>query len=147
MPTEEDSDTYPGSTRLKRSAGGTGPVIPESEPQPWEEMGHQYKSGRAVVVLYSIGALASALNRGVSTIRHWDQQNIIPPANIRTDSHSYHARRRIYTHEQISGLQRIAAEEGLLFKRRMWVHRTQFTTRAYKLFADLEIEKELKLQS
>jgi hypothetical protein len=135
---DDNEPTYPGSTSLKRSAGGTGPVIPDTEPEPWEEMGKQYRMDGRVVVLYSIGAVASALGRAAMTIRHWDQKQLIPTPEIRTDSSSHHGRKRIYTHEQVAGLRRIAVEEGLLKEKRVFMKRTRFTERAFALFRELE---------
>lgn len=134
---EDDDDFYPGTTELKRSAGGTGLTVPVTEPQPWEALGTTYLDHGMHVVLYPISALAMALERKTVTIRHWDQQRIIPPANNFTDSRSEHGRRRLYTRAQIFGLQQIAESEGLLAGKKVFVHKTKFIPRAFALFTAL----------
>lgn len=136
-----DEAFYPGSNTPKRSAGGTGPVIPDSEPQEWEQMGMTVLFSGKKVTLYPISALASALRRDVKTVRHWDEYKILPPAQNRTASVSHHGRWRLYTHEQIAGLQRIAESEGLFSGKRVYVRKTNFVPRAYQLFVDLEAGK------
>lgn len=138
MPTDDGDDFYPGSTEVKRSSGGKGRVVPTTEPQPWEELGHQYVNNGRRVTLYPISALAMALERSPYTIRHWDQAGHLPPPNNYTDSHSEHGRRRLYTHAEISGLQQIAATEGLLFGKKVFVGKTNFRVRAQALLDELE---------
>jgi MerR HTH family regulatory protein len=135
---DDDEPFYPGSTTLKKSAGGSGPAIPEDE-QTWERYGREYldSQGRRIM-LYSISALAEALERDVKTMRHWDKYRILPPCDSRTDSASEHGRWRLYTHAQLVGLRRIAKEEGLLSGKRVFVQKTQFTAKAEALFAELE---------
>lgn len=134
-----ESVFYPGSTERKRSAGGDGPTIPDSEPQPWEEMYELRLYGGKQMRFYPISALAAALNRSVATVRHWDENGILPPASLRTDALGPQGRRRVYTHEQIAGLQRIAEQEGLFKSNRVYVRRTKFTSLAFELFKALEV--------
>lgn len=136
---EDDELFYPGSTTVRRSAGGEGPVIPDTEPQEWEHMGRRFvvETGQEVT-FFPISALACALGRSVKTVRHWDQDNILPETYNRTDSSSDHGRWRLYTAAQIAGLQRIARDEGLMNNKRVYVRKTQFTARAQQLFDDLD---------
>lgn len=136
---EVEEDTYPGSTRRKRSAGGEGPKIPDTEPQPWEEMFELRLYEGKQMRFYPISALASALGRSVATVRHWDENSILPPASLRTDALGPQGRRRVYTHAQIAGLQRIAEHEGLFRSNRVYVRRTKFTAQAFALFKALEV--------
>lgn len=139
---DDDEPFYPGSTTLKRSAGGEGPEIPEDE-QTWERFGRKYHDHRGrEITLYSISALAEALGRDVKTMRHWDKYQILPPCDSRTLSASEHGRWRLYTHAQLVGLRRIAQEEGLLSGKRVFVQKTSFTVKATELFRSLEADDD-----
>jgi hypothetical protein len=80
-----------------------------------------------------------ALGRSTATVRHWDEDGVLPPATLRTNAVGPKGRRRVYTHAQITGLQRIAEQEGLFRSNRVYVRRTKFTKLAFELFAALEV--------
>lgn len=75
---------------------------------------------------YMIGALASALNRSVVTIRKWEHRGVLPTAPYRFRN------RRLYSKAQIEGVVKIAEEEGIQQGRSFTS--TQFTQRCFELF-------------
>ena len=60
--------------------------------------------------MYTRGALASALNREVVTIRSWEQKGVLchPPLRMPNG-------RWLYTRDQIDDLAALAEEEGILY--------------------------------
>jgi len=87
---------------------------------------------------YSIGSLARALNRSPVTIRKWESKGVIPQPDVADPAHArvLGGQVRLYTREQIAGLRRIAAEEGILDETWKAVRHTNFTERAYELFKE-----------
>lgn len=102
---------------------GTGKPIPElkerkapqaeDEPADWESMGKVYISGGKEVVFFPIGALALALDRRPVTIRSWEDKGWLPKPKFRGKAMGY-GRRRLYTHEQVSGVVAAAERAGIL---------------------------------
>lgn len=94
---------YPGSKRKRRE-----PVKPKVvEPTEWEN--DYYKKtlpGNITLNMYTIGALAKALNRPIITIRTWIKEGYIPPSPYRLPSKldksgKERAGRRLYTKRMI----------------------------------------------
>lgn len=91
--------------------------------------------------LFTIGALATALNRKPVTIRKWETNGWLPKARymLRKGS-SIQGQRRLYTREQIEGLVRIAREEHVLDdpkSLRTSIETTRFPERAKALWKEL----------
>ena len=91
---------------------------------------------------YTVGSLASALNRRSVTIRKWESEGVIPNATYFKPAEDKRGRRRLYTEEQILGLRELAKQEGLLEPNGngKWkaVNETKFKERALALFVELE---------
>lgn len=139
---ESSTEYYPGSKI---------PIVRSPEPEDLTAPTWDIKANRREVslkgvkyTLYSIGALAAALNRTPQTIRVWENKRIIPAATITKKSNadkSEHGNRRLYSRKQIEGLIKIAEEEDVLepqgsgrFKP---IRSTDFASRARELFKDL----------
>lgn len=134
--TEEDL-FYPGSKRVRRSQGGDAPVLETLPSEDWEALGRERQTMDGhYVTFYPISALAMALGRGSITMREWESKGVlpIPPRSV---SFSTKGRRRMYTKDQILGLQQIARDEGLLNGKRVYVTQTAFGVRAARLFEEL----------
>jgi hypothetical protein len=90
--------------------------------------------------LYTLGALAKALNRASVTIRKMEQEGVIPQATLKLPSHDERGTRRLYTTEQILGLRQAAEEEGILFPNAngKWksIEGTSFREKALKVFRE-----------
>jgi len=84
--------------------------------------------------LFTIGALAAALERDSNTMRAWITKGWLPAAQYRKKTSDVRGRRRYYTRKQIIGLVQIACEEGLLNSRRRSPGQTHFPQRAQDLF-------------
>jgi hypothetical protein len=69
---------------------------------------HLYFDDRNIT-FYSRGALATALNRQVVTIRTWESKGILCRSRLKNTRGQY-----IYTREQIEDLVKLAEEEGVL---------------------------------
>jgi MerR HTH family regulatory protein len=94
------------------------------------------------VEFYTVGSLASALNRKTVTIRKWEMTGIIPEPTFISPSPDPRGQRRLYTESQILGLREIARQEGLLYPSGggKWpaVTDTDFAERALQLWKQLE---------
>lgn len=90
---------------------------------------------------YTIGELARLLNRKSVTIRKWEAEGFIPKATFIAPSGDKRGKRRLYTEDQILGLNKIAREEGVLEPnaKGAWksITETQFRAKAIQLFKDL----------
>lgn len=134
---EDDSPFYPGSKRVKLSQGGEKVRLPEDTEQSWERLGVTYLVQGVPTKLFPISALAEALGRKSITMRKWERDGALPDPTMRTNSGSPRGRRRMYTRDQVLGLQRIAKELGLMDNKRKYVTRTEFGARARELFKEL----------
>lgn len=136
------NEYYPGSKQKVKTYG------PDYKPPLQEEDDLELASGKEFSVngtktlLYTVGAVAMALNRKSGTIRKWETEGVIPTATYIQPSDSPRGQRRLYTAEQIRGLKKLAAEEGLLYPNAngKWaaVESTQFKAKALQLFRELE---------
>lgn len=127
---------YPGSKKERKPA--TPPQPPQQEVvssvKPWVLKPRYYKMPDGTTIeLFTIGALAVALNREPVTIRMWEREGIIPRANFRSSSGQ--KARRLYTRDQIEGIVQIAKEEGIIGDDRPKTFAsTRFTARVWELF-------------
>lgn len=133
---EAFGEFYPGSRHRRED----GPVIPEPVQAvvetDWDTNPKWLTLDGVDVEFFTIGALATALNRQVVTIRKWEREGVLPVATYRSAG----ARKnRLYTRAQIEGLRLIAAEEGLMdptIKKNLGD--TDFSARARQLFRALQ---------
>lgn len=86
---------------------------------------------------FTVGALAKALGRRPVTIRAWERKGVIPKPTFRRPGATPEGNRRLYTREQISGMVRIATEEGLMRGENRGITSTDFTARVLNLFREL----------
>lgn len=102
-----------------------------------------YSVGGTLQEFYFVGQLAKALNRSSVTLRRWESDGTIPTSTYSAPSYSgdIRGRRRIYSREQVEGIVRIAAEEGLLDPAKR-VNSTNFSARVRALFKDLAHDKD-----
>lgn len=129
----DESKTYPGSKQVRRLVRGD--VVEPEEPE-WKTDPKTFLVNGSPVEFFSIGSLATALNRSVQTVRRWERKGWLPKASFRTSGKK---KDRLYTEVQIKGLIVLAREEGLLDpSERKPVGDTEFPARAHKLFERLE---------
>jgi hypothetical protein len=83
---------------------------------------------------FTVGQLAAALGRRSVTIRKWEREGIIPAPTFNAESSDPRGRRRLYGREQVEGIVRIAAEEGILDSPKAAITKTRFTERVSELF-------------
>lgn len=88
--------------------------------------------------MYAIGAVASALQRQPVTIRKWEETGVIPKATWVLNPRTKEGRRRLWSADQVVGLVKIAAEEGILTPPRNDIKATNFTCRVIELFSALK---------
>lgn len=67
-----------------------------------------YIVGGKQVKLYTIGELSRRLDRQHQTIRKWERDGIIPPAQFRSKTN-----RRLYTEAQINAIVKVVERYGL----------------------------------
>lgn len=151
MSPEENRGFYPGTAtplapvgehRFKRLS-----KTPRPDAEILEELtARTYRIGGEDRKFYTLGELAKALGRSVITVRKWETLGILPKATYVVNAHDPHAKRRLYTAEQILGIVRIAAEENILLDRHrprkgQGVHAiqsTDFTRKVIALFTLLK---------
>lgn len=138
------ADYYPGSkTKVKSYGPDYKPPEPEIDDMNLGTPKVFSVNGKSTE-LYPVGSLASMLNRKPGTIRKWENEGIIPAATymLPGNNNDHRGNRRLYTLEQITGLRKIAQEEGILHPtaRGKWaaVEATQFKKKALDLFKELE---------
>lgn len=86
---------------------------------------------------FSIGDLATALNRRPVTIRYWESAGYIPVTDLRSPSTYPSKRHRIYSRAQIEGIILIARHERILDEARPRIGETQFQQKVLDLFVEL----------
>lgn len=134
-PPEDEVAFYPGSTTNKRKAREERAEEQDAElPTDWDGSPRTYNVRGVATEFFPISALARALNRSTTTMRKWETKGWIPEAIYRSPGPPK-KQDRLYTREQIAGLQRIAADENLMEPRlRRRVEDTRFPDRARALF-------------
>lgn len=136
--------TYPGSKRvrksLKRVVEDKGQ---EEEPHPHDWDAKPYKkvvmNGKEVE-LFTVGALAQAMERSSQTIREWERYGVIPKAPFEVGEGR--GKRRLYSRGHIEGLVRIAEEEGILVppgRRVPDFSETEFTEKSIDLWERMRV--------
>jgi len=139
---------------VPRAPGSRKPTIAarreqeRTEPVPevkWDDKPKRYDVNGEEMEFFDIGALALALNRKSGTIRAWEAEGIIPPAQFVKGKGT--GKRRLYTRAQIEGMRQIADEEGLLqplsspnYRQEYFkpIKETRFKVRVLQLFIDLQ---------
>ena len=79
-------------------------------------------TGTETVTLYTIGALARALDKSPVTIRKWIRAGVLPDSGMRTQrvlKTLGDAGRRLWTAEQIEVIARVAREEAVVGDKRV----------------------------
>jgi hypothetical protein len=138
--------TYPGSKRKVRDYStqeDANAVVPD----PGVNLGPEVRNAQQHAVMvdgeftYTTGVLASQLNRQPKTIYDWLRKGLIPDTPYRMPGRTDpRGQRRLYTRAQITGLTKIAYEEGVLYDMRRKLSETRFTQRAFDLFEELDSE-------
>lgn len=138
------SDELPG--KRERT---TGPI--EREPEAWDAAPVVKTLYGQAVELFTIGQLASALGLKPVTLRSWEDKGWMPKTPIRTRPPNWAGLpnknikgRRLWTRSMVTGIVRIAHEEGVLLPRpqHRQVRHTNFTQRVVALYE--ETMRELK---
>jgi hypothetical protein len=133
---EEIIHPHPGSKKFQenRAAILRVPVPLEVVADPLRDHEPMWrKVGNESVPFWGIGVLAKLLKRKAGTIRKWENDKVIPPAQFQTsnDSQDPRSRRRLYTRAQIIGIWTLAREEGLLDSA-CHISSTDFTERVFE---------------
>ena len=87
--------------------------VPSKQPKPktdaWDSRPQHLYFEERNITFYTRGALATALNRKVVTIRTWEANGVLCRSRLKNTRGQY-----IYTREQIEDLIKLADEEGVL---------------------------------
>lgn len=140
---DEDSldDFFPGSKHRRsfRKERTTQTLTEMHEEEVEDFLGKPkiYQVGGVDEKFYTIGQLASALNRKPVTLRKWEAEGIIPMAQFIAPSDTPNGRRRLYTRDQVEGIINIAQDEGILHDTWKPIKKTRFTARVIALFEEL----------
>lgn len=109
---------YPGSRKLRGSVRNTAAV-----PSSWDEKPLIKKLNGQEVEMYTVGALARAINKTVYSVRSYEANGYIPKTPYRLPSRivngSPRPGRRLYTREMITAVAKVLADNGLLEARRI----------------------------
>lgn len=105
---------YPGSRTVRGAARAeAAPVVPD-----WYEKPQLKKLNGHEVEMFTVGALARALNKTVHTIRMYERNGYIPNTPYRLPSRVINGQtrkgRRLYTREMITAAVESFQERGLL---------------------------------
>lgn len=135
--TELKERFYPGSKQVRRAlVEVSDEPAPETSTSRWDRNPQTHYINGRPMELFTIGALAEALNRRPVTLRAWEAKGYLPKATFRSRGEKS---KRLYMREQIEGLVALATEEGLIdpVKGRA-IEKTRFPQRAHKLFSRLK---------
>lgn len=123
---------YPGSSKV------IGHVeTKEKTTKDWDSQPRMYNVRGVETEFFTVGQLAMALGRQAVTVRKWEREGTIPKAQFIAPSNDPRGKRRLYTREQVEGMIRIAADEGVLLLHQKPIKETRFTERVIKLFQAL----------
>lgn len=131
---------YPGSRHARRPGLIERLVGPPAVPIIWDNRPYSKLIGGQPTELFSIGALALALDRSLVTIRLWTRTGRLPQSTYRlptryidivnpdgTRDRREQKGRRLYTRAQIEAVVRIASEHGFLHSPRVdWSEHQSF---------------------
>jgi hypothetical protein len=129
------SEFFPGSkARIPSTTTlNTGVSAPSaSNLDTWDSRPKTFNIQGVPSEFFEVGALASALNRKVVTLRLWERNGTIPKSMYRSPQNN-----RLYTRAQIEGMREIARQEGLLETRTKSFAASNFTPRVIQLYKDL----------
>ena len=122
---------YPGSKRKRGEAAPEKPakLLPSTS---WDSKSVTKKLGGKETEMFTIGALAAALERPLPTIRMWLDRGYLPDTPYRLRSAEVNGKlvpgRRLYTRPMIESAIRAFAQRGLLDKPRIdWSSHTDLT--------------------
>ncbi len=87
---------------------------------------------------FTIGQLASALNRKSVTLRKWEAEGVLPEATYRTQARTVNGRYRLYTRQQVEIAVLIAYEEKILVQTWKPIKNTKFTDRIFAAWKELD---------
>jgi hypothetical protein len=122
---------YPGSKKKRRTPLDPPPKAQKTE-SSWDSRPVKKKIGGVEVEMFTIGALASALERPLPTIRMWLDRGYLPQSPYRLRSVEVHGKlvpgRRLYTRPMIESAIRAFAQRGLLDRPRIeWSEHSDLT--------------------
>lgn len=137
----EREEFYPGSRHKRRPEPE---VVLEGD--PWRENYTVKTIGGQDRRFYPIGALASALDVSVETIRHWVKKGYIPNAPYRLSTSIVHgqkyAGRRLYTEAMIDAAVSAFAKRGLLDANRIeWKNHHDLTIELHEKWSAIHREE------
>lgn len=114
----------------------------------WDAHPKVYRVDGEDVELFGVHALATALGRTTSSIKHWEREGWLPrtnlrlPMNLRSGIRSKDwvrnmevGGRRLYTRAFIEGIKALAEETGV-DRLGVYVGETEFPQRAFDLYAE-----------
>jgi hypothetical protein len=121
---DQPAPKYPGSKRVlkqvavkQKTTAKVSKAIELFDPANWGHKPFLKKVGGKDVELYTIGALAAALERPLITIRLWENKGYLPPAPFRVEhkpGKGGSTGRRFYTKEAIIAALEEFHKRGLL---------------------------------
>lgn len=128
---------YPGSRHVRQGLRAKE-AVPIPQEGDWDANPRILPVNGEDVEFFTIGALATALERSPVTIREWESKGIIPKARFQIPGKDgLRGKRRLYTRPQIEGIILIAREEKILgVKKVKDFTETDFTSRVVKLFEE-----------
>lgn len=110
---------YPGSRRKRRESSRPKAVVDVDMDDSWEKRSFTKRIHGQEMPMYTIGALAQALNKSEKSVRLWTTKGYIPSAPYRMPSVTgvdgvTRAGRRLYTKEMVEAAIDSFARRGLL---------------------------------
>lgn len=133
-PDQAPVELYPGTNRQIITSRPLDLDRPAPAAERWDAYPREYTVRGRTVEFFTIGALAKALNRRVSTIRLWESNGTIPVTIWRAPSEDFRGRQRLYSRDLVEAMIKIAEEEGVLRPHGRNIHKTKFRERVYELF-------------
>lgn len=111
--TNDPTDYYPGSKRLRRAVAQ--PVKDAPEPSDsWDAKPIRKTLRGQQLELFTIGHLGAALGRAAVTMRLWERKGVIPTARLRLAPKNGIGGRRYYTRPQVEAIIAAAEKHGLM---------------------------------
>ncbi|WP_433512893.1 MerR family transcriptional regulator [Nonomuraea sp. CA-143628] len=94
------------------------------------------------IELFSMGQLATVLNREAGTIRKWERDGVLPAPQFRAPSHDPRGTRRLYTRSQVLAIHDLAKEEGILQPHARSIKDTRFVERVLIMFRECAVNTQ-----